>query len=225
MILDSVQDGTSLVYVLDDTESLSTSKAKLLSTFENLAARHQSTPNVQVAVIKQGGGYSTLPGTVRFKQIYGFVSPGQLLASKIDSELTLSAESEWLESGVAQAQRMINDECPPGADLTSNPWCRHKVIVVLSDGDPGVVEGKHYHSSHDNLPEKLLNSISNDGIVVNTICIVTTLVKGNSCYDKTLVTFIYTDGNVTYKTFTMTAKDRFEKMSTMTGGKYYGVVR
>ena len=209
-----------MVYTLDDTGSFDQYRAELLSALEKLVANHQSTPNVRVGVIKHGGPNQLPP---RIEQVHEFVTPGQLSVSKIDKSMKSSGGGEWLDSSIAKAQEMIDDECPQGLNLATKPWCQSKVIVVLSDGDPGFTYEEYYYSTSDDLPEKLLDSISDDGIVVNTICIYT--ISGHTCDNSMYILFIYSMSDVRPRLRTSTSEVLLREMAEATGGKYYGTVR
>ena len=194
----------------------------MLSAFDTLAARYQSTPNVEVAVIKYGSYDCCNANPQGVHQVHGFASPGQVSVREIDDNLSFNYSFEFLDSGIAKALEMINHQCPQNVDLTANPQCQHKVIVLLSDGAPGVSYIQYYYTADDELPEKLLDDVKNAGIAVNTICLETDgAAPPNSCNDYG---YIYVRGGK-YFDLTTLNKIRLEKMSTLTGGKYFGVVR
>ena len=117
-----------------------------------------------------------------------FKTPGQLLAGTTVTDaiddLDLTGRTEYLYPGIALAREMIEKEClpptpssTPGVGTptpTPKPWCSHKVIVVLGDGDPGLSDNDYHASSprvHDVLPEKELDKIAGLGIELHTVCI------------------------------------------------------
>ena len=121
---------------------------------------------------------------------------------------------------------MVNGLCPQDAYLTDNPWCQDKVIVALSDGDPGITLPDYFHSRNDNLPGKLVDSISNDGIAVNTLCIYTYHnIFSLSCDDPHWLFYVSGNPLTEQRLLGTKGKDLLEQIASATGGKYYGEVR
>ena len=211
-----------MVYSIDNTYELRGYAGRLMSSFEALVAKHQSAPDVRVAVIAHG---TNSVGDGSIHRIQEFVSPDQLSVSKIRNSLSFSYGYEWLDSSIAEGQKMINDECPQGVDLTAKPWCQHKVIVVLSDGDPGVTYEEYLGTWDDDLPDKLLDSVSADGIAVNTICVYGSNPRDSCDTSMKIQVVNSSNGHWRYLTMSRLAKWRLVEMSKATGGKYYGTVR
>lgn len=122
---------------------------------------------------------------------------------------------------------MLEAECPSSVNLTKKPWCKHKVIVVIADGDVGrVPDTKHYFSAPDvHLPDNLLDRLAKAGTVVNTFC------TGYGCSFEATVCAPqnglrrYRDAGteclVGKKNLGYTCKDILEKIARATGGRLY----
>ena len=236
-----------VVYVIDETGTTSHMKQALFDAFERLKIRHGSTPNVRVAVIKQGTTAGS-PLTAKDEQLVGnpvhdFTTVQGLAVEQIEKRLNLRMDDEQFYIGIREAQRMIESKCPAGVDLTAKPWCQRKVILTLGDGEIGIVPGSYFGADREtDMPENLFNGLAGAGIKVNTLCL-----KGICGHHQVLcaatdpMVFINmypsqrrhiadaecknNHGVPAKKIFHTLSKDFLKGVSKRTGGEYFGYLR
>ena len=145
LILDPVQSGTTVVYLIDDTGSQRHLREELKRIFLKLLADHQATADVRVAALVHGdiarplnSRYTTiLWDTERFTlgrgsggpHMFGsgFKDPKDITPTDVINGingLTLSAAREYLYPGIALAEKMMIKECPkptPTPTVTASP--------------------------------------------------------------------------------------------------------
>ena len=173
-----VQEGSVVVYVIDNSDSIRDHKEALFDAFDDLTGR-ASLPNVELAAVKHGFdalGRTPSPAMETLKNsLFAFRPPDDTLVNTLRKKLSFNNGVEQLYPGIMAAWEMIDDECLPGDLVATKPWCEHKVIVVLGGGDPGVFPtNKHYFRqpyADANLPTNLLSGLNKAGIKVDTLCV------------------------------------------------------
>ena len=178
-----VQEGSVVVYVIDNTGSLGPHRKALFDAFDGLTGG-ASSPNVRLAALKHGYGPNHFPppAVERLKKnLFDFSLPADIPVDTLRAELTFNYNTayEQLYPGIMVAWEMIKEECPPGVDLVAKPWCQRKVIVALGDGDPGMsLTNTDYFPQPDAyLPTNLLSGLKKAEIQVDTLC------AGGDCED------------------------------------------
>ena len=170
-----VQEGSVVVYVIDNSGSLEPHKEALFDAFDDLTGR-ASLPNVQLAALKHGysGTWERDFHSVETlkNSLFAFRPPDDTLANTLRGELSFSHYYEQLYPGIMAAWKMIEVECPKDVDLDAKPWCERKVIVALSDGDPGMswTNADYFPQPDAFLPTNLLSGLQKAGIRVDTLC-------------------------------------------------------
>ena len=171
-----VQEGSVVVYVIDNSPSLGLHRKALFDAFDGLTGG-ASSPNVRLAAVKHGySWWKVFHSVEKIKNsLFNFRAPDAIPVNTLRGELSLSRYYEQLYPGIMAAWKMIEDECPPGDDLTAKPWCQRKVIVALGDGDPGIslTNTDYFPQPYADafLPTNLLSGLKNAGIRVDTLCV------------------------------------------------------
>ena len=221
-----------VVYVIDDSSSLKGSEEALLDAFDDLTGG-VSLPNVQLAALKHGYRWfwfgKGFHSVEKIKNsLFAFRPPDDTLVNTLRKKLSFNNGVEQLYPGIMAAWKMIEDECPPGDDLTAKPWCERKVIVALGDGTPGTspVNADYFPEPYADayLPTNLLSGLKNAGIRVDTLCV------GYWC-EFGVGRSELTKGRYRFDFFFSTppadplGREIMEALSTHTGGVYHGVAK
>ena len=242
-----VQEGSVVVYVIDNTKTLLGSKKTLFKAFDDLTGG-ASLPNVKLAALKHGYLWwdgPTAVGTLK-NNLFRFSPPDDTLANTLRGKLFLDSPAsnklryEQLYPGIMAAKEMIEEECPRDVDLVANPRCQRKVIVALSDGHPGVSpESTDYFPqpyADVLLPTNLLSGLKKAGIQVDTLCIGylceykmgkcgSNPVQGYAAFGPgslswcTSINLKTPDNNKAH----LRGREIMEELSSHTGGVYHGV--
>ena len=226
-----VQEGSVVVYVIDNTGSLFGSTKVLFDTFDGLTGG-VSSPNVRLAAVKHGDGWMGSAPAVRTlkKNLFDFSLPADIPVDTLRAELTLNGGYEQLYPGIMVAWEMIEDECPPGVDLVAKPWCQRKVIVALGDGDPGAspLNTDYFPQPDAYLPTNLLSGLQKAGIRVDTLC------TGRECEGKISrckwgkwgkgIAF-FAVGVCRPSPADLLGREIMEAISSHTDGEYHGVAK
>lgn len=244
-LADPVQQGATVVYLIDDTGSQINLRIQLNLLFARLLNDHGTTPNVRVAALVHGSSpenhtlrpeeRKTLGRGPAGPHMFGsgFKAPrdiSRVAISNAVNSLTLNRGNEYLYPAIDLGREMIESECPATVNLSQKPWCESKVIVVLGDGRPGKAADDYFADASerdgvdDELPEKLLARVKAAGIKVNTICL------GAACVHE----LIRVDGARYYydlptcqgiqdKCIGYSGADLMQKLAELTGGKYHGI--
>ena len=225
-----------VVYVIDNSGSLKGSEEALLDAFDDLTGG-VSLPNVQLAALKHGYRWSWGRGFHSVEKIknslFAFRPPDDTLVNTLRKKLSFNNGVEQLYPGIMAAWKMIEDECPPGDDLTAKPWCERKVIVALGDGAPGTspVNADYFPEPYADayLPTNLLSGLKNAGIRVDTLCVgYLCEYKMGKCNDPLPGTALapgitwFTRSCVS-STASLRGREIMEALSTHTDGEYHGV--
>ena len=176
-----VQEGSVVVYVIDNSGSLEPHKEALFDAFDDLTGR-ASLPNVQLAAVKHGYSQDLRAGLPRRQSKRSrtacLLSVRRTIPWPIHYEEKLYFNygiTNSFYSAIMAAWEMIKDECPPGVDLDVKPWCERKVIMALGDGDPGVspMNADDFPQPYADafLPTNLLSGLQKAGIRVDTLCV------------------------------------------------------
>ena len=196
-IASPVRAGTTAVYLFEDSGRLAPHLSGLETAFKKLLADHKTTPDLRVLALKHGGNGRPLnrglsqdwrdalgnPGLFN-PYMLGFKTPVPL--GSITDDMVTGAlnrfyrprgsvqHPQFLYPGIDKARKKIEDFCAIAANA---PSCRHKVIVVLSNGIPGKADCDYFDQGakrdgvHDDLPEPLLDNVRKAGIELHTLCI------------------------------------------------------
>ena len=170
-----VQEGSVVVYVIDNTGSLKDHKKALFDAFDGLTGG-VSPPNVRLAAVKHGHASWFPPAMETLKDsLFDFRAPDVIPVNTLRGKFSFYYGYEQLYPGIMAAWKMIEEECPPGDDLTAKPWCQRKVIVALGDGDPGMSPSNtdYFPQPYADafLPTNLLSGLKKAGIRVDTLCV------------------------------------------------------
>ena len=222
-----VQEGSVVVYVIDDTGSIKYHAKALFDAFDRLTGG-VSLSNVRLAAVKHGHSWGSAPLAMeKIKDsLFDFRAPDAIPVNTLRGELSFSRYHEQLYPGIMAAKEMIEVECPKDVDLDVKPWCQRKVIVVLGDGEPGTSpESTDYFPqpyADVLLPTNLLSGLKNAGIQVDTLCIGwwcqfrvgrSELKEGRYWFYSGLRT----------STPNLLGSELMEAISSQTGGVYHGV--
>ena len=228
------------MYLIDDSYSITSGKRRLKSAFLKMLDYHKrkKTPHVYVAALKQGG--DKLPLTIKPRRrskvmmkpgnpLFRFRELSSLSPRKVNNALdTLTGKRryEYLYPGIDEARMMIEAFCRKPANQLP---CQRKVIVILSDGDPGLAHEKDFGDPKHKLPYALLDEVKRAGIELHTLCM------GKSCDSEIARSSIYFRhygnwrcGSAYYPKRICTGYcggDIMRELATYTGGKFYGQYR
>ena len=229
-----VQEGSVVVYVIDNTGSLVPHRKALFDAFDDLTGG-PSPPNVRLAALKHGYGSNYVHSAETLKNnLFAFRPPDDTLVNTLQGKLSLDNMVELLYPGIMAAWKMIEDECPPGVDLVARPWCERKVIVALGDGDPGMswTNTDYFPQPDAYLPTNLLSGLKKAEIQVDALCV------GRVCEDRIISCNDVKPGRTWFGSssdYSMSkcptspadplGREIMEALSTHTGGVYHGVAK
>ena len=224
-----VQEGSVVVYVIDNSGTLGPHRKALFDAFDRLTGG-ASSPNVRLAAVKHGHSWwKDFHSVEKIKNsLFDFRAPDAIPVDTLRAELTFYHYTayEQLYPGIMAAKEMIEVECPKDVDLDVKPWCQRKVIVALGDGEPGTspVNADYFPEPYADafLPTNLLSGLKKAGIQVDTLCISrwckigvgrSELKKGRYWFDSGFRT----------STPNLLGREIMEALSTHTDGEYHGV--
>ena len=167
-----------MVYLLDDSGSLSLYQNALYSAFRDMVTVHQTKTNVRVAVIKHTNPLChynhplSAADLDHVTTLFDFKQPKNVQVSDVKNGMLFRGCIELLYPGIEEAMKLIQQECPTPT-LTPTAWCKRKVIMALGDGTPGASPKRYYNAANpgEDYPTLLLKDVVAAGIVVNTACV------------------------------------------------------